>query len=191
MIVDLRDLMVKPGDPVLPAWRRLLDWAKQFRLYSSNQIRLTRTPQGTYIVAEVSRGSFDHPFRVSVTSGEAFVRPGTVEDIYARIGGVGADKTPAPKLPLGKPNAEGRSWVVVEVTVKDGVIDPEDKGAVVIRHASSLARTREEVGIQPLAMLVWSGSTVSEVHQIVHHSLGHYYVQPAEGRGGRHLFFAV
>ena len=191
MIVDLRDLMVKPGDPVMPAWKRLLDWAKQFRLYSSNQIRLTRTPQGTYIVAEVAGAAFDHPFRVAVTSGGVIVRPGTVEDIYPRIGGAGIDKTPAPQLQLGKPNAEGRSWVALEVTTKDGAIDPKDKSAVVIRHASSLARTREEVGIQPLAMLVWSGSTVSEVHQIVHHSLGHYYVKPSEGRGGRHLFYAV
>jgi len=191
MIVDLRDLMVKPGDPVMPAWRRLLDWAKQFRLYSSNEIRLTRTPQGTYIVAEPSGVSFIHPFRVSITSSQVIIRPGAVEDIYPRIGGVAIDAKPAPQLQLGKPNAEGRSWVALEVTTKDGVIDPEDKGAVVIRHVSSLARTREEVGIQPLAMLVWSGSTVSEVHQIVHHSLGHYYVRPTEGRGGRHLFFAV
>ena len=65
--MNVRDLYVKKGEPVLPAWNRLLEWTKQFRLFAGRGIRFTRTPNGTFVIADQNTLSWDHPFRVQVS----------------------------------------------------------------------------------------------------------------------------
>ena len=182
-MIDLRKLRVKPGEPVLPAWERLLEWAKQFRVISGQGIRLTRTPQGTYVVADIRGSSWGHPFRVSLGSSEATISTGTVEDLVPKIGKIALDAEQAPTLKItGKPNKDGVSWVILGVSA--------DGKTAEIKHANTLERTDELIGVQALAMLRWSGDAPTQSFQIVHHNLGHHYVAATETRGSRHLFWA-
>ena len=204
-MIDLRELYVRPGEPVLPAWKRLLDWAKQFRLFAGRGVRLSRTPNGTYVVADLKANSWNHPFKVRLTEREAAVGFGTVDGIVPRIDGgtidgVGEDgrETEPPKLPItGEPDDDLRSWVVVEMKVAaDGdEIDPEDPEAVTIRHVRELKPNTAEIGRHPLAMLIWeaNGTTILRARQITHFNLRHLYVvnRGAEERPGRHLFWAT
>lgn len=204
-MIDLRDLYVRPGEPVMPAWQRLLEWAKQFRLFAGRGVRLTRTPNGTYVVADLKANPWNHPFKVRLAEREATVGFGTVEGIVPRIGSKTIDgldasgkETEPPKLPIaGEPNDDLRSWVVVEVKVApDGEeIDPEDSEAVTIRHVRELKPDDPRVGRHPLAMLIWAsnGTTILRARQITHFNLSHLYVvdRGAEERPGRHLFWAT
>jgi len=181
--MDLRALEVKPGDPVTPAWKRLLEWAKRFRVIQTNGIRLTVTPQGTYVVADVRGSSWGHPFKVSLGSSEATISTGVVEDVVPEIGKVALDAETPPTLRItGKPNKDGVSWVVLEVSA--------DSKTATVKHTNTLERTDEQIGVQPLAMLRWSGDAPTQTFQIVHHNLGHAFIAATETRGSRHLFWA-
>lgn len=207
-MIDLRELYVRPGEPVLPAWKRLLEWAKQFRLFAGRGVRLQRTPNGTYVIADLKANPWNHPFKVRLMDREATIGFGTVQDVVPRIEGKRIDgidekgrEGDPPKLRLtGEPNAEGRSWIVVEVRVdpKSGEIDPEDEEAVVVRHVRELRSSTSEIGRHPLAMLIWSTnrSSIVRARQITHFHLRHLFVpqqssDPQERRGGRHLFWAT
>lgn len=204
-MTDLRQLRVRPGDPVLPAWNRLLDWAKQFRLVAGRGVRFQRTPNGTYVVADLRSNPWNHPFKVSLSDQEAAIAFGTVEDIVPRISGKSIDgldekgrQGVPPKLRLdGGPNSDLRSWVAVEARVDrdSGKIEPNSKDAVAIRHVRDLRASEAEVGRHPLAMLLWAadGKSVLRARQITHFNLRHFYaVEPgAKNRPGRHLFWAT
>ena len=204
-MTDLRQLRVRPGDPVMPAWNRLLEWVKQFRLVAGRGVRFQRTPNGTYVVADLRSNPWNHPFKVSLSDQEATIAFGTVEDIVPRIGGQPIDgldekgrQAVPPKLRLdGGPNSDLRSWIAVEARVDrdSGKIDPNSKEAVVIRHVRELRSSEAEVGRHPLAMLLWAadGKSVLRSRQITHFNLRHYYVvEPgAKNRPGRHLFWAT
>ena len=187
--MNLRDLHVKKGDPVLPAWNRLLAWAGQFRLFAGRGVRLTRTPNGTFIVVEQKSAPWDHPFKVMVGDNEATVLMGTLNNLVPTIAGKPLDAESPPRLKInGGPNAELRSWICLDVRVdaKTGVIN--EKG-VVIAHARE-AESRES-GRHPLAMLVWNTdrATVRRVHQITHFNLQHRFIKGQAGKPSRHLFW--
>ena len=204
-MIDLRDLYVRPGEPVMPAWQRLLEWAKQFRLFTGRGVRLLRTPNGTYVVADLRSNPWNHPFKVRLAEREATVGFGTVEGVVPRIGGRTIDgldedgnEAEAPRLRLaGEPNEDLRSWVVVEVKVapEGGEIDPEDAEAVTIRHVRELKPEDAKVGRHPLAMLIWASNrtTILRARQITHFNLSHLHVvdRGAGERPGRHLFWAT
>jgi hypothetical protein len=210
-MIDLRELYVRPGQPVLPAWRRLLEWAKQFRLFAGRGVRLQRTPNGIYVVADLRSNPWNHPFKVRLMDREATIGFGTVQDVVPRIEGRRIDGTDdkgregePPVLRLtGEPNADLRSWIVVEVKVdpESGEIDPDDEEAVVVRHVRELRSSTAELGRHPLAMLVWSPnrSSIVRARQITHFHLRHLFVaqqgsdpqDTQERRGGRHLFWAT
>jgi|694.fasta_scaffold04470_2 hypothetical protein len=194
--MSMKDLRVKPGDPVLPAWEKLLKFIERFKIIPSPGIRLTQMSDGTYITAEPPRQSFAHPFRVAVLGGNyATVDLGTVEGIVpfakdAERGGLKLDAPTPPRLRISEKDAkDGVSYVALRVATTMGGLDPEDSEAAEVIHVGELARRKEEEGLQPLAMLKWRSGT-PEVFQIVHHNLGHYYVVKTEARGSRHLFFA-
>lgn len=207
-MIHLRDLYVRPGEPVMPAWSRLLEWSKQFRLFAGRGVRLQRTPNGTYVIADLKANPWNHPFKVRFSDREATIGFGTVQDVVPRIEGKRLDgmddkgregETPTLRL-TGEPNEELRSWIVVEVQVdpKSGEIDPENEEAVTIRHVRELRASTAEVGRHPLAMLVWAPNraTIVRARQITHFHLRHLFV-PQQGsggedkRGGRHLFWAT
>lgn len=207
-MINLRDLHVRPGEPVLPAWKRLLEWAKQFRLFAGRGVRLQRTPNGTYVIADLKSNPWNHPFKVRLAEREATVGFGTVQDVVPRIDGKRLDgideKGREGEVPLlkieGEPNDELRSWIVVEVKVdpKSGEIDPGNEEAVVIRHVRELRASTPDVGRHPLAMLIWApnGTEIVRSRHITHFHLRHLFVarqgsEETEGESGRHLFWAT
>lgn len=207
-MINLRDLYVRPGEPVLPAWKRLLEWAKQFRLFAGRGVRLQRTPNGTYVIADLKSNPWNHPFKVRLADREAAIGFGTVQDVVPRIAGKRLDgidekgregEVPILKIEEG-PNDELRSWIVVEVRVdpESGEIDAEDEEALIIRHVDELRSSTPEVGRHPLAMLVWApnGTEIIRTRQITHFHLRHLFVaqqgsEEAEVQSGRHLFWAT
>ena len=211
--MNLNDLQVRPGDAIVPAWNRLLKWAKQFTLHSGANVRLNRTPNGTTVVADLRSNQWVPRFRVRVSDMSVVVGEGTVNNLVPRINGVGLDgldsagkEFPAPGLKITSgPNEDFRSWVCVQVKVDiaSGRMNPDDKESLTIIHTSTLdprsadggfPDNGEGIGLQPLAMLVWAeGVSVKRVFQITHHNLQHRFVRSGTGRGtaGRHFFWAV
>ena len=207
-MIHLRDLYVRPGEPVMPAWKRLLEWSKQFRLFAGRGVRLQRTPNGTYVIADLKANPWNHPFKVRLADREATIGFGTVQDVVPRIEGKRLDgmddkgrEGEPPTLRLtGEPNDELRSWIVVEVKVdpKSGEIDPENEEAVTIRHVRELRSSTPDIGRHPLAVLIWAPNrtTIVRARQITHFHLRHLFVaqqgsDPQDTRSGRHLFWAT
>jgi hypothetical protein len=189
--MKIDDLKVKPGQPVAPAWDKLLDFLRRFRLVAGPGVSLSQTPDGTFIAAEPVRAAFDHPFRVTAALTEARVTKGTIEGIVPTIGSNPLDADQPPQLKLkGGPGKDGRSYVALQVKTTMGGLDPEMKGVAEIVHVQTLARTANEIGLQPLAVLKWTQG-IPAAFQIVYHNLGHHYVIQTEARGSRHLFYAV
>jgi hypothetical protein len=192
--MNLRDLQVRKGDPILPAWKRLLAWAKQFRLEAGKGIRLTRTPNGTYIIAEPPPLSWEHPFKAAVSDDLARLLPGTLNQQIPVVQGRPLDGDPAPALRLREgPNGDLRSWITLEAEVngESGLTDPGASNAIRIVHSREAPSSAGLIGRHALAMLVWSAdrASVQRVHQITHFNLQHRFARGAPGRSGRHFFW--
>ena len=196
--MDVRELYVQRGDAILPAWNKLLNWAKQFRVLAGRGIRLTRTPNGTYIVADLQASTWDHPFRVMLGGKEVTVGMGTLNNRIPTINGVpldGAQAVPRLKLASG-PNAELRSWVCLQVRVdrQSGEINTDDETAVSIVHKNDIENGLPSdgiIGLHALAMLVWNPdrSSVKRLHQVTHFHLQHRWLKGTNQQPARHLFW--
>lgn len=73
--MTLNDLRVRRGDPIQPAWQRLLKWASGTKLIAGRGVRLTVTPQGTLVTADVRSRPWDHPWKVAVSDKAATTVP--------------------------------------------------------------------------------------------------------------------
>lgn len=201
--MDVRELYVQRGDAILPAWNKLLNWAKQFRVFAGRGIRLTRTPNGTYVVAEPQASAWDHPFRVTLGGKELTVGIGTLNNRIPTINGVPLDGAQAgkahatPKLKLTSgPNAELRSWVCLQLRVdrQTGEINADDENAVIIIHRNDIENSLPSdgsIGLHALAMLVWNSdrSSVRRLHQVTHFNLQHRWLKGTSQQPARHLFW--
>ena len=196
--MDVRELYVQRGDAILPAWNKLLNWAKQFRVLAGRGIRLTRTPNGTYIVADLQASTWDHPFRVMLSGKEVTVGMGTLNNRIPTINGVALDGAQAvPKLKLASgPNAELRSWVCLQVRVdlQSGEINTDDENAMSIVHKNNIENGLPSdgiIGLHALAMLVWNPdrSSVKRLHQVTHFHLQHRWLKGTNQQPARHLFW--
>ena len=196
--MDVRELYVQRGDAILPAWNKLLNWAKQFRVLAGRGIRLTRTPNGTYIVADLQASTWDHPFRVMLSGKEVTVGMGTLNNRIPTINGVALDGAQAvPKLKLASgPNAELRSWVCLQVRVdlQSGEINTDDENAMSIVHKTDIENGLPSdgiIGLHALAMLVWNPdrSSVKRLHQVTHFHLQHRWLKGTNQQPARHLFW--
>jgi hypothetical protein len=196
--MDVRELYVQRGDAILPAWNKLLNWTKQFRVLAGRGIRLTRTPNGTYIVADLQASTWDHPFRVMLSGKEVTVGMGTLNNRIPTINGVpldGAQAVPRLKLASG-PNAELRSWVCLQVRVdrQTGEINTDDENALSIVHKNDIENgllSDGTAGLHALAMLVWNPdrSSVKRLHQVTHFHLQHRWLKGTDQQPARHLFW--
>ena len=202
--MDLRDLEVKKGQPVLPAWERLKEWARRFELHAGMGVRFNQMPEGTWVIAESDAASWNFPFRVTMSAVGLKVGAGSVDNLIPQLGGVGIDglddkggEVSVPDLKTSSgPNSFLRSWVCVQlkVNLKTGRVDPKDKTALTIIHASSQDTQTADTGLQPLATLIWSDkTTIKRLVQVVHHNLVHAFVpaNAAKSQSARHFFWAV
>jgi hypothetical protein len=175
--VNLRELYVKPGDLIWLKWQALLRWLRMRQFIRKPGIRFRETPSGVEIIVK-RRGSYPHPFRVSL-SGNAFrISEGTLDGESVAIGdrfldgrsvksGVEGQK---PTLEVGRmKSGTVRSWVVLHRAKS-----PEEPAT--ISHV-----TERDPDAQPLALVHWTGGN-GRVRQIVRHHL-------ASGTSGARVYF--
>lgn len=185
-----RDLQVKKGDPITPAWRRLIDWVrgKAYIRVNAPGARTREFPgRGTQVICP-AENAWPFYWRVSLGAETVRVEPGFVNGTQARIEEVYLDgrlvSDPNQVSPNGPPvlrvlndgvdpDAERLTRVVVRVYT-----DPDLPGeAPEVVHVQKAAKNE-----QVLALLRWdaSGSTITRVHQVAMHNLG--YAEAEEGR---------
>lgn len=202
--------VAKKGESVLVWANKLVTWALSFRIFAGAGVRLTVTPGGTWINA-VSDHVWQHPFRVTVEGTTVRIRPGTVEGKVpfivgkSRIDGTDAEgrlvEGGPPVLSIsGSPVTDGVTvirLVVVANVYADLDLDVAIKFFVEMVAATDEAYQNAGYGVIPLAILHWSAGSVVRVDQVVHHNLGHAYLEPelddegAEMERGEHFFWAV
>lgn len=159
-------------------------------------LRMGSNSLGTWFTAAGGGGDFSHPFTVLVAGNKCRVSPGLVigdVGVEPKIGGVplsGGEKKPKPVLELdgSLTNAQGESWVCVEVEEKEegGNLKPESLRAVVVQRDAPVLMGGK-TGRAPLAMLRYKSSkSRPEVFQIAFFHLRYEAGGTAEKR--RHFF---
>lgn len=202
--MNLDDLIVKRGDPVLPAWRRLLEWVRGLKIIAGPGIRLNMTPQGVVATLEREVPPWQHPWKTSAGD-VANIRAGTVRGITARVkdlggklrrldgrdsdGALSDDGLPQMEVDFNLHDERGRAWLVVRLKIgEDGGLDPDDPEAVIVEQVDEIPE-----GAHAVALIQFdeSRSTVEEVFQISHHNLDFAVSEDQETGASRTLFFPV
>lgn len=206
------DIVARKGDLVLPKWRALLQFISRTGIIPGPGVRVSSGPNGTYVDAEASFKPWNHPFKVSASSERVRVRAGLVNGVAPYINGVritGVDdkgkQVEVPQLELKHDGTPITYVAIVIVTPESGDTPialfntPE---SIRIEHVTMLPRAFAEGGtvaelgraVYPIAALYWNeDGTLRRRIQIVHHNLGHRYIQSQAKAGipGRHLFWAT
>jgi hypothetical protein len=209
-MIDLTDILIAPGDPVQPAWEKLIKWAERFQPHAgSRDVRINMMPSGTSVTASFSVPSYAGNFFVRLIGNQVTVGEGTLSEAGGgsfvpyigsnRADGITADgKTGTPpKFQItGSPPADLQSWIVLQATVEQstGMLNAKNPQAVQIAHVNDLTPPKNNlIGQQEIAMIRWSDEqTIAEVFQIVRSNLKHQFVATAKGGNvGRHFFYGV
>lgn len=198
---SLLDMRAKPGDPILAEhWNALLDWLRATQILGGANVRVSRTPNGTFVNAQPGAipvaGAFDVQLGSDGSGQVATVARGLVEGIEPMLRGVkisGDAKdpaVPAPKLALPKPSAaEGYIYLECKIAKESWRITSIEPVFLAEPPAP-----KEWTAYKLLAILRQAGegesAAWSRAHQAVHFDLGHYpYGRKSSGKA-RHLFFA-
>jgi hypothetical protein len=206
--MDVRDLQVKRGDAILPAWQKLTAWAESLRVVPCPGMRLLVTPQGTHAVIEDNSTTWPHAWRVRVNGKDATIEEGTVNNRLPCIGetlldgrNFGDPEGEAGEVPTLKlMGAEsGKTWIALRAVVKNGVIEPGDPKALTVVEVPHLEPALTEggapdaggVGLWPLAALYWRKGEMARIKQIVFLNLVHRFQAGTDGALGRHFFAAT
>ena len=183
-MLNVNELEVKPGDPVLPAWKKLVSWIRRSKVIAGPGIRLSFTKKGVIATVNREETPWRHPFKVSVGT-HAIVRPGTVEGVMASMkddltgkvrrlderdadGKRSSDGPPKLKIDFNKHDDQGRFWLYVNVKSEDGEMNTDDPEAVTVTQ-----ERRERTFGQPIAMVYLNESRdgIINTFQITHHNL--------------------
>lgn len=182
---DLSKLRARAGDPVTERkWNGLLSLIERLldalRSMQGRGLHVDMDTGGIHLWAESDAVAFRGAFSVSRTGDGIQVGQGTVNgDLIPRISGRRIDgsdsrgEIPTLRLRDARPNADLRSWIVLQATPTPDsdppALDPEDTGALVILHTDDLSASPEGTLWQPLAILVWQDeSSLRTLHQIVY-----------------------
>lgn len=182
------ELIVKKGDPIRPAWERLIEWIRGLKVITGPNIRLNVTPQGVIATVDRVASPYGHPWKVSAGH-EIHVRAGTVRNHHAVIyndGELGrldgrhfvdgskefnTDFQSAPYLQtdFNKVDEEGKFYVVVNIALDgDNQWAEDDLYAVSVTQEDHIPKHSH-----PLACVYLDESrrSVAEVFQIAMHNL--------------------
>lgn len=167
-------------------------------IYPGQNIRMRSFGKdGQHVI--VSRGSnptlWGGAFAIGLGADYVTVNFGMVNEVEPEINGVPisgvtaqGERVQQPQLELNeKFDAEGRQWVVLQVTVdEDGRFSKKPEVAIVTQLQSS----KSDVGLHPLGVL----TRTMEVHQITHFHLKHAWVKSVrrdDGARPRHFFWSA
>lgn len=159
---DPRRLFVRPGDLVLPAWNRLLEFGRTLTIYSGPGILVApRIGGGVTISARAWVRSFDHPWKTALNGAFAEIEPGLVNGFEPLIDGIpmsGKDNGPRPRLKLDDSlfDKTGRSWISIELTRTDaGKIDKLRivQTDIYLGQDGGTLEVKPRIALEPIAML--------------------------------------
>ena len=208
---DIEDIKAKKGDLVLPKWKNLIEFIRNTGVVTGPGVRIRQGPNGTYVYAEKTISSFNHPFKVTVSNLEASVTNGTVNGVSPRlkgipISGVAKDgrELEVPTLPI-EMGEDNKSYIAIRTRLEpnNGFWSISDDTTYIQSYPSidptflqggSTDIAVHPVGLYPIAIVYWEDEqTVRKVHQVVHHNLNHRYIDAnmEEGYPSRHLFWAA
>ena len=193
-------MKAKPGEPILAEhWNALLDWLRATQVLGGANVRVSRTPNGTWVTAQPGAipvaGAFDVRLGSEESGQVATIARGLVEGIEPTIKGVkisgdaNTPDLPAPTLALPTPDsAEGYIYLACEIGKESWRITKVEPVFLAAPPAP-----KEWMAYKLLAILRSEGDSPpawTRAHQAVHFDLGHYpYGRKPSGKA-RHLFFA-
>jgi hypothetical protein len=186
---------VSPGDPILPAWKRLTAYVRSLVPLPGANTRITAVPGGYRIDYDPGDQTLDYPFRCQLQGTGVTITTGLIDSFVPTIAGVpisGVDASGNP-IPGGVPvltvdadlhDDEGRSWIAAlcKFDAKTSAVSsaeivqldswPQDLGATAAYCALAVLK------------LVQGQLTVVPYR---YHNVAHYYITPAQGLA-RHFF---
>lgn len=205
-----KEIEASKGDSILPKWQALLAFIKNTGIVVGPGVKVTQGPNGTYVDAESNFRPWTHPFKVSTDGSTVRVRAGLVNGVAPYIGKVritGVDddgkKVEVPELDIKHDGTLITYVNLVLITPADGdIVIVDSPETIFIEHSTSVPKNFAGGGVTqslgravyPLAALYWDEKNIfRQRFQIVHHNLGHRFIQskPQEGIPGRHLFWAA
>lgn len=162
--MDPRSLDVRRGDLVMPAWRKLLDVLRSFRLRAGPGVLLRRSSLGVLVSSRAAVRGFSGSFPVNLQGDSAKVGEGYVSGLLPLIEEVpilGTEKVPQPSLKLRADRFDdtGRSWICIvgKVDPETGKIIQPVKGKgkleLQIEQRDSLTDEDDTLAIKAIAML--------------------------------------
>ena len=206
-----QDIVARRGDLVLRKWAALLQFIARTGIVAGPGVRVTQTPNGTMVDSDASFRPWSHPFKVSCDGEKAAIRAGLVNGIAPHVDGVritgvddGGKEIAVPDLVIEHDGTPITYIALIALTSTTGrnieIVDSPE--TLFIGHVTELPEnfagggTAPDLGraTYPLAALYWSSKGVLRRKiQIVHHNLGHRYIQSQAKAGipGRHLFWAA
>jgi len=189
---------VRPGDPVLPAWRRMVAFSRSLRPFAGSNTLITSLPNGYLVSFPPADFSWAHPFAVNFQSGKIKVSTGLIDQMEPTIGGlpisgISSSGTPlkagAPLLTLeNNYDSERRSWIIARCEcLESGDIMSAEILQIKNYPTPSPNVLQADVALAMIKNLSVGGPTI---FQIVYHNLSHQWLQPS-GAAGRHFFSAA
>lgn len=212
MAIPPQEIVARRGEKVFPKWQALLRFIANTGIVAAPGIKVTYLPTGgTLVESDASYKAWGHPFKVSASSESFSVRSGLVNGLAPYLDGVritGVDdegkKVDVPRVEI-KHKGDPITYISLVVVTPEGgsrITLTDSPETLYIKHSTMLPEGFREGGSipflgeteYPLAALYWEGEGVLRRKlQIVHHNLGHRYIQSQAQAGisGRHLFWAA
>lgn len=203
--MNVRDLFVRRGDPVIPAVNRLTVAQRALRILPGRGILLSRSPAGVIISARSAVRGFSGAWAVALSGRQAAVSVGFVNGIEPVLDGrllSGRDAKGNP-LPEGPPSLKlstdeftiaGKSWIAIraETDPETGrILAPKDQPPklTLVQTKTLFSGEQDTVALHAIALLQRDGKdrqSLGTVHQIAYFDYQHGAARQA-GRW-RHFF---
>lgn len=215
MIPDVADLFVKPGERILPAWNRLVQFTEESGVHFGPGVKVQYIPgAGIHVTAERDSSPWAHPWKTGSLSLEntIYVRAGTVngkipwvtkdyrlDDIVKETGEFASIQT--------VPKDKGHSLIAVGVNIHANDLETAELSAeptfeeLQMREIADYPNGFGSGGVKPdadgwawypIAIIFWKEKLIERRFQIVYHNLIDAIVQGGENKDEeRHFFFAA
>jgi len=203
--MDIRDLLVRSGDPVLPAVNRLALAQRALRLLPGRGILLSQMPGGVSVSARSAVRGFSGAWAVALSGRSATISLGFVDGLEPILDGKllsGVDAKGNP-LPEGAPRLKltpeeftpaGKSWIAIraETDPETGrILAPKDQPPklTLVQTKTLFSPEKDTVALHAVALLrrpAKDKQGLGTVHQIAFFDYQHRAAKQ-EGRW-RHFF---